>query len=66
MSLRGILNVTHAWLASQYGWDAVKKWLEDVESPPEVVRARTEAERNRAGMQALTEVAALPRAGGSR
>lgn len=63
MTLSQILNVTHAWLASQFGLDVVKKWLEDVESPLEVVQARRVAEENAAGMKALSQIAALPRAG---
>jgi hypothetical protein len=63
MSLRELLNVTQAWLSSLYGEPAVKKWLAEIEADTPEARARIVAEKNAAGMKALSEVAALPRAG---
>ena len=63
MSLRELLNVTQAWLRSQYGAEAVRKWLVEIEADTPEAQARIVAEKNRAGMQALSEVMSLPRAG---
>lgn len=63
MSLRELLNVTQAHLSVHYEAGAIEKVLAEIEADTPEAQARIVAEKNRAGMQSLSEVAALPRAG---
>lgn len=62
MHMRQILNVAYAWTVAQHGAGFVEEMLTKLLAPVEVVEAR----ENQAGMQALSQLAGMPYAGGRR
>jgi hypothetical protein len=68
MTLPQILNVTAAFVAARIGWSALYAILAEHSPEPEpepvspIMQAKSEAVANRAALDALSQVDALPRA----